>query len=127
MKQANFTRPPQQGFSLIEAMVSIVLVAILGLGLTYATSRVLLTQRYATTQSLAVIQMREYLQTGENQKVSVAGVTVPIDPSAPSSVNVTIGVSGKAGTEKPTTIPSRSLTVTSTELFSGDGTISLSY
>lgn len=127
MKKAGFTRPPQQGFSLIEAMVSILLVAILGLGLTYATSRVLLVQRYATTQSLAVIQMREYLQTGENQQVNVAGVIVPIVAAAPSSANLTIGVSGKANTEKLITVHPRSLTVNSTELFSGDGTISLSY
>src|SRR4051794_33895370 len=86
------SRRAQQGFSLIEAMVSVLLVAILGLGMAYTTSRVLLTQRFATTQSLAIVQMREYLQTGDSQQVSMAGQSLGIsdEPEPHGTVIISI-------------------------------------
>lgn len=125
MKKAGFIRQAQRGFSLIEAMVSIVLVAILGLGMTYAASRVLQVQRFATTQSLAVIQMREYLQTGEQPEVEAAQKTASIIDSSQSG-DVAISISG-AQRNISLFIRSRSLEVSSTELFSGDGTMSIAY
>ncbi|WP_185265784.1 type II secretion system protein [Halopseudomonas xiamenensis] len=125
MKKAGFIRQAQRGFSLIEAMVSIVLVAILGLGMTYAASRVLQVQRFATTQSLAVIQMREYLQTGEQPEVEAAQKTAYIIDSSQSG-DVAISISG-AQRNISLFIRSRSLEVSSTELFSGDGTMSIAY
>lgn len=125
MKKARSISQRQQGFSLVEALVSIVLVAILGLGMTYAASRVLQVQRFATTQSLAVIQMREYLQTGEQSEVLAARQTATIADSSQAG-DVAISVSG---VQKNISLPvrSRSLDVSSTELFSGDGTMSIAY
>ena len=120
---AGSTRRAQRGFSLIEALVSVLLVAILGLGMAYATSRVLLIQRYAATQSLAIVQMREYLQTGDLQ-VSMAGRSLSVSDS-PQQGAVTISIAGLS--RDITLTRSRSLTVSNAELFSGDGTVSLAY
>lgn len=126
MKMARSTEPARQaGISLIEAMISILLVAALGLGVTFATSRVLFTQRYAATQNLAIVQLREFLQTGHSPQVAMAGETLPIaDTTAgPTSVTVTVGSVSKS----VTLVSSRELAVQSTTLFSGDGRVSLSY
>lgn len=53
----------QSGISLIEAMISLLLIAVTAVGLAYVSSRSMLTQRYVTTQNLAVIQMREQIKT----------------------------------------------------------------
>lgn len=58
---------------LLEAMVGVVLSAALGLGMAYSAARALNTQRYASTQNLAVMDMRLSLATGG---ACVAG-TVP--------------------------------------------------
>lgn len=131
----SFTSDTQQGFSMIEAMVAILLVSILGLGMVYATSTLLTTQRFSTTQSIAIIQLREYLQTGYtfaanngeagSEKVTIAGQTVQINDSPqPSFVAISIG-----SIEKEVKLPirARSLTIESKELFSGDHKITLSY
>lgn len=125
LKMANFTsKHAQQGVSLIESMISVLLMAVLGLGTAYATSQILVTQRFAATQSLAVIQMREYLQTHEQPEVNVAGYVLPIDDS-PQSSEIAIEIGGKS---RPVTLThSRSMSVSSTDLFSGDGSISLTY
>lgn len=128
MKQVNSTKTVQRGFSLVEAMISVLLVAVLGLGIAYATSRALLTQRYATTQNLAIIKMREYLQTDEEQSISIAQYSSSIDDSSkpePPSEPVTISI-GTISKDIMMT-RSRSLIVTSADLFSGDGTVSLTY
>ena len=118
-------RQTQQGFSLLEAMISVLLVAVLGLGLAYATSQVLLTQRYATTQNLAVIQLRESMQTGETE-VSIADKTLRIIPSPKDKITVNVTV-GSVTEEVELTSRSRSVEMTNTELFSGDGKVSLTY
>ena len=46
----------------MESLVGVVLMSIIGLGVTYATSRVLVSQRDMNMQNLAVIQMRSLLQ-----------------------------------------------------------------
>lgn len=53
----------QRGDMLLEALVGLVLLSILGLGLTYAAARVLAQQRYANTQDIALRQMRHTLET----------------------------------------------------------------
>lgn len=55
----------QRGISLIESLVSLLLIAIMGAGLAIVSSRSLVTQRYVTTQNLAVMQMREHMKTAE--------------------------------------------------------------
>lgn len=53
----------QRGDMLLEALVGLVLLGVLGLGLTYAAARVLAQQRYANTQDIALRQMRHTLET----------------------------------------------------------------
>ncbi|MBB4845069.1 type II secretory pathway pseudopilin PulG [Paucibacter oligotrophus] len=61
--QAPLRRPQaQRGIALIEALVSMVLLAIVGLGLVYALGRSLVAQKYQKAQSLAVQTIRADLQ-----------------------------------------------------------------
>lgn len=55
-------RPRQRGIALIEALVSMVLLGIVGLGLVYALGRSLVAQKYQKAQSLAVQTIRADLQ-----------------------------------------------------------------
>ncbi len=52
----------QRGDVLMESLIGLVLMSVIGLGVTYATSRTLVSQRDMNVQSLAVIQMRSLLQ-----------------------------------------------------------------
>lgn len=67
----------QSGISLIEAMISLLLIAVTAVGLAYVSSRSMLTQRYVTTQNLAIIQMREHLKKNEvTDPINIAGEQV---------------------------------------------------
>jgi len=55
----------QQGDALIEAMVGIVLMSVIGLGLSYSASRAVLSQRYLNTQNIVVSQIRETLSANQ--------------------------------------------------------------
>ncbi len=46
---------------LLEALVGVALSAALGLGMSYGVARALVAQRYASTQNMAVVQMRGLL------------------------------------------------------------------
>ncbi|MCY1267956.1 hypothetical protein D9M68_216880 [compost metagenome] len=52
----------QRGDVLIEALIGMLLMAIVGLGLVYTTSRVAVSQKDMNLQSLAVSQLRDLLQ-----------------------------------------------------------------
>ena len=65
-KTTNCANGRQRGISLVEAMVATLLLAILFLGLAFALSRGLVSQRYMNTQSLALLEIRESLQQEEN-------------------------------------------------------------
>lgn len=52
----------QKGVSLVEAMVAVLVLAILFAGLSYVLSRGLVSQRFAATHALAVLEMRNGLQ-----------------------------------------------------------------
>ena len=54
---------PQRGSMLMEAMVGVVVSASLGLGMSYGAARALAVQRNASTQNMAVLQMRGLLAT----------------------------------------------------------------
>jgi len=124
----------QRGASLFEALIGILLVAIMGAGLAHVTAKALHTQRYTTTQHLAVIQLREFLQTADSSKdkVVIGEQTLSITPDE-STVPLTLCVKDATGTCAANTertftsaIPvSRELAIDSTELFGG--TVSLTY
>ncbi len=115
------------GASLLEALIGILLVAIMGAGLAHVTAKVLHTQRYATTQNLAVIQLREFLQTGDADEVMIGTQTLSITES-PNNPNLAFCIkkpddSCAADTEHSITsaIPvSRKLTVSDGGLFGGE-------
>lgn len=52
----------QRGDVLIESLIGVLLMAIIGLGVIYAVSRVMVTQRDMNLQNIAVGQMRTLLQ-----------------------------------------------------------------
>ncbi|TSE34209.1 hypothetical protein Tfont_02731 [Tepidimonas fonticaldi] len=64
-KPARCTDPrrAQRGDALLEALVGILLLALLGLGLSYAAARMLAAQRYAAAHGIVVAQMRNALET----------------------------------------------------------------
>ena len=51
----------QEGTTLLEALVGLMLMAVVGLGLSYAASRSLTSQRYLNTQNIVVSQARQWL------------------------------------------------------------------
>ena len=64
-KPARCTDPrrAQRGDALLEALVGILLLALLGLGLSHAAARMLAAQRYAAAHGIVVAQMRNVLET----------------------------------------------------------------
>lgn len=126
----------QHGASMIEALIASLLLSILFLGLAHVLSRSLVSQRYMSTQNLALLQMRENLQQA-NQ-----GVAELCDGSTPAAINVLSSVAltsscsagtldiNLAGLER--TVPTRSITVSTAStsasqgLFGGDGVIRIS-
>ena len=64
-KPARCTDPrrAQRGDALLEALVGILLLALLGLGLSHAAARMLAAQRYAAAHGIVVAQMRNALET----------------------------------------------------------------
>ncbi len=119
----------QNGSYLVESMVSVLLVAVLGLGLAHATSKSLVAQRYTTTQNITVMHMREHLQTrtADSQSFSLADKDITLSETV-FQQSLTVSV---AGIPSDKTIPNAatgiSLSVTEASLYSGDGTITLSH
>lgn len=73
----------------------------------HVVATVLHTQRYTTNQQLAVIQLREFLQTVDSSKNKVVignkkfpQSILPISTTPGTIVSVTIGVTGFADTQR---------------------------
>jgi prepilin peptidase dependent protein A len=96
----------QRGEFLIEALVSLVLVAIVGLGSTYVASRVSVAQRAQSVQNNALAQMRDILKTrqaadlcaGTNIPTVVLGSTTVTPSVSCSTSTVTLGSGASAAT-----------------------------
>lgn len=72
-------RNGQQGATLIEALVGMLLMAIVGLGLSYAASRSLLSQRDLNAQNVVISKTREWLLAqGVSSACAGAGAGLPI-------------------------------------------------
>ena len=78
----------QRGDALLEALVGILLLAILGLGLSYAAARMLASQRYAATHGIVVAQMRNALETQGLTHLCSNPHTFSITPTGSSAVSV---------------------------------------
>lgn len=120
----------QRGSYLIEAMISILLVAILGLGVAYATSKSLAAQRYTTTQNLTVMHMREYLQTRDaaDKTFSIAGESVSLTEIAqPSDVTVTVESIASSSKTLPQAATGIALSASNDGLLGNNGVIVVSH
>lgn len=86
----------QRGDVLMEALIALLLTAILGLGLSYAASRVLAAQRYAMAHGIALAQMRNLLETvgvpGLCAASSVPALTIA--PTGGSAVQLPLETAG---------------------------------
>ncbi len=122
----------QRGISLIEAMVAMLILAVLFLGIAQVLARGLVSQRYMNTQNLALLEMRErFQQSNEINLCTNPGSlnwvgTVPLMANCNES-EVTISA---GGISVPVTAYSITLSTTendtSSELFGGDGVIRMS-
>ena len=73
MKKAHCNNPrQQQGVTLIEALIGVLLMAVIGLGLCYALSRGMLSQRTLNTQNVVISQTRQWLLTSDETVLSSA-------------------------------------------------------
>lgn len=112
----------QQGMSLLEALITLIIMAILGIGLAYVSGRASVSQRYMNSQNLAVGQMRFNLQTttcAASANISIASSTVST-PCVLQASAATLTAQSASGT----TIASGSVTVSvpSVSTVSGDNT-----
>lgn len=116
----------QQGVSLIEALVSVLLVGITGVGLVAITTQVLSTQRYATTENQVLLGLREALLEDPGvTSVNVAGSTIGFTRE-PQTLQLTV----RMGTvEKTVSLEADTLVVTDDPdgLIGGDGRFQLGY
>ncbi|KPA91582.1 hypothetical protein ACMGT0_27970 [Pseudomonas sp. RHF3.3-3] len=98
----------QRGDVLLESLIGILLMATIGLGITYASSRAAISQRDMKLQNIVVNQMRSLLeQNGAllcSSKASLLVVsipsqtdTVPITATCTNAPSVTVGTSTITG------------------------------
>ncbi|WP_273821513.1 hypothetical protein [Pseudomonas asplenii] len=101
-------RRHQRGDVLLESLIGILLMATIGLGITYASSRAAISQRDMKLQNIVVNQMRSLLeQNGAllcSSKASLLVVsipsqtdTVPITATCTNAPSVTVGTSTITG------------------------------
>ena len=79
----------QKGMTLIEALVAAVLLGVIFLGLTYALSRAIVSQRYTETQSLWLQETRENLQGVGVERICAQGETPQAVTNLPTNVAAT--------------------------------------
>lgn len=112
---------------LIEALIGTVLISIVGLGMSYTASRVIVSQRYLNAQSIAITQMRALMQrygTTLCTNSALAVITLPPANNLTVDVHCDALLSIKINSINLTVLPSAvKLSVTSPELFGGVGTL----
>lgn len=117
----------QSGVSLLEALVSLLLIAVMAAGLAMVSSRSLLTQRYVITQNLAVMQMREHMKTKDPavdtglvvDLGSSDGVTVAYPVKGPSQVTIKIGSMDESSADVADAVFGRSISINPDDLVGG--------
>lgn len=136
------SRRGQRGDAMIESLVGAVLASIVGLGLSYTTAQMMVSQRYVATQNAVIGQMAGSLAVtgvpnlcaGSSQasvQVGTTSVTLPIPTCATAQVNVSL-----PGNSQPASLPvgvvtSMSLSTPSsnsgaTNLVGGNGVVTIS-
>lgn len=115
-----------RGDALIEAMVGVLLMAIVGLGTTYAASRIAIAQKHQSVQNTAIMQMRAILRNTDSALLC-DGTTVPtvrinntdytLSVSCPAAATVTVGTASILAPRSVT------LTLSNAGLLGGAGTL----
>ncbi|WP_314409512.1 hypothetical protein [Pseudomonas kuykendallii] len=107
-------RRRQRGDILLEALIGILLMAIIGLGLVYVTSRVAVSQKDMNLQSLAIAQLRDLLQRngagtdlcGGSHQISLPSIgTLNVTVTGcGTTANATVGGQALSGIASPLTL-----------------------
>lgn len=93
-------RAAQRGDILIEAIVGVLLTAIIGAGMAYVASRIAATHRDAKVEQMVVERLREQLQRDGTGLCAETGVQVPMPgalPAVSAAVNCPEAVSLSLG------------------------------
>ena len=116
----------QGGISLLEALISVLLIAITGLGLAHVTVQSLAVQRYAATENQVLLGLREALLLDTETTVPVAGSSLGFTREQ-QMLDVTLSVDG--GREITVSVPTETLSVSDdpASLVGGDGEFRLGY
>lgn len=124
--KAGRTWVDQRGTSLLEALISVLLIAITGLGLAHVTVQALAVQRYATSENQVLLGLREALLLDDSvNRMPVAGSELGFArESEPLSLTIRIGT-----VEKTIEMQAETLSVTDdpASLVGGDGQFRLGY
>lgn len=117
----------QRGTSLLEAMISMLLIATLGLSLMVVISNALSLQRFSVTESWVLMNMRSLAMSDDDSnsmsRVNASGQTVTVTAlkeDVDRDVKITIG-----DISKTITVTSRQVQVSNTDHVSGDGRLVL--
>lgn len=115
----------QRGTSLLEAMISMLLIATLGLSLMVVISNALSLQRFSLTESWVLTNMRSLAMSDDDSmsRVTASGQTVTVTAlkaDVDRDVEITIG-----DISKTITVTSRQVQVSNTDHVSGDGRLVL--
>ena len=112
----------QRGFSLIEGLISILMVSIVGLGLAFITTKAITIQGMSASEAQVLLGLRNAL-VDPSLPISVGGQDLTVTRVA-ENLSFTITVGGLSHTVD---VPAESLSVTNTSLIRGNGSLQLNY
>jgi Tfp pilus assembly protein PilV len=116
----------QRGDALLEALIAMVLLAVVAVGPAYVASRMAVTHKQINVSSNAVAQLRDLLLSegdalcGTAQSISIGGQTLPVTVTCTNRGAVEIEGLALAAADVPRAI---ALSVDSADLFGGEGLI----
>lgn len=113
----------QRGFSLIEGLISILMVSIVGLGLAFITTKAITIQGMSASEAQVLLGLRNALVDPSLQTISVGGQDLTVT-RVEENLSFTITVGGISHTVD---VPAESLSVTNTTLIRGNGSLQLNY
>ncbi|ENV47927.1 hypothetical protein P255_01605 [Acinetobacter brisouii CIP 110357] len=102
------------GFTLLEVLISMLLLMVIGLGSAYLLARANVTQRDMNIHLLTVSKMRYILQNGgctSSSSISING-TNALTPCTSSSATYTVSANGLSASDVAVTSPSISVSST---------------
>jgi Tfp pilus assembly protein PilV len=136
------SRHGQRGDALLESLVGVVIASVVGLGLSYTTARMMVSQRYVSSQYAVLGQMTDSLAASGvsnicsgTSVVSVAvgasSVTLPTPTCTTAAVTVSVSGGSQSATLTPGVVTSMSLSTPSSNtaainLIGGNGVVTIS-